>query len=82
MTKPTLSQLTTEVAALTAANQTLTAAVQQHEQQVSYLLVQVQNLYNRLQLAPLDVTKTTNERDTRSETGLGPILNVGHSPYL
>jgi hypothetical protein len=49
---------------------------------VDFLSMQVQNLYLRLQLEPLNVTKTTDVKTNRGETGMGPILNTGASPYL
>lgn len=60
----------------------LQAQVDGLQQTVDFLSMQVQNLYLRLQLEPLNVTKVTDVKTNRGETGMGPILNPTASPYL
>lgn len=69
----------TPVSAETTAMQ---AQINSLQQTVDFLSMQVQNLYLRLQLEPLNITKVTDVKTNRGETGMGPILNPNASPYL
>jgi hypothetical protein len=60
----------------------LALQIQNHEKQIQYLIIQVQNLYARLGLVPLDVTAVTQTRSTRTETGMGVLPGADQTSYL
>lgn len=60
----------------------LQTTVEKQQEQINFLLMQVQYLFNRLQLAPLDIKQVTGSNDRRTETGMGAIVTPEKSSYL
>lgn len=49
---------------------------------VNFLSAQVQHLYLRLQLAPLDITQIRPNTDTRTETGMGALVSADKTSFI
>lgn len=59
----------------------LVATVARQQEQINFLLVQTQNLYQRLQLPPVPMNMQ-GQQELRTETGMGAIVSPDKSSYL
>lgn len=72
----------TERSQLEVDHEKLKGTVDNLVKTVNFLSAQLQHLYLRLQLAPLDISQIRQNTDWRTETGMGPHVSADKTNYV